>query len=85
MIDDRDDGKAAPAVANHRSTSGSSRPPAPRAFRASVVSMRPVFSDETRPSEFFIQSHFNVCSATENQKCILILMSFPVILQYQDS
>ncbi len=61
MIDDRDDGKEAPAVANHRSTSGSSRPlgpPGPRALGAAASSIRPDFSDEMWLAGFFIESLF---------------------------
>jgi hypothetical protein len=88
IIDDRDDGKAVPSVSNQRSTSGSSRrpdPPEPRAFGASDLRLRPDFSNETWLFGFFIESLFDVCSATENQRCPLILMDLPVILQYQNS
>src|SRR6266545_977717 len=69
IIDDRDDGNAAPESANHRSTSGLIRTlpsPRPRLFGESGLSMRPFFPDERGLPGFFIETLFAAVLTKKN-------------------
>jgi hypothetical protein len=84
MIDDRDDGNSASAVANQRSTSGARRRadfPERRAFGAPALRVRPAFLDDAWLPRFFIQSLFDVCPVTENRERLLTLMNLLGVLQ----